>query len=154
MRAEPYMPTVTDRAAGERAAGVSYPRLTRAAAVAVIVGVLAQAALAGGFLAGHAALVQVHMAVGGLLVLSGATLVVAGLVGRRRSREPRSLLAARVGVLLLLLVTASAGLAAGGGTRDLLMLHIPLAILSMGLSSRLLDASGAAARRRQPERRR
>jgi hypothetical protein len=94
------------------------------------------------------------MAVGGLLVLSGATLVVAGLVGRRRSREPRSLLAARVGVLLLLLVTASAGLAAGGGTRDLLMLHIPLAILSMGLSSRLLDASGAAARRRQPERRR
>lgn len=125
--------------------GVSAPRTTRIAALVVMVGILVQASIAGGFLAGHA-LNDIHMIVGIPLVLSGMVLTATGLAGRRRNSEPASLVATRVGVLLVLLLTAVAGILAGQGTRDLLIAHIPLAIISMGLAARLMAASGQAIR--------
>lgn len=121
--------------------GVSAPHTTRIAAFVVMVGILVQASIAGGFLAGHA-LNDIHMIVGIPLVVSGIVLTATGLAGRRRNSEPASLIATRVGVLLALLLTAFAGILAGQGTRDLLIVHIPLAIISMGLAARLVSAAG------------
>lgn len=120
-------------------AQVSAPRVTTIAALIVMVGVLAQAALAGGFLAGYGGLRMIHMVVGMVLVVSAIVLVVVGLFPRRE-RWPR--LAVRIGVLFALLLTGILGLMAGQGSRDLLIAHMPLAIVSMGLASRLITRSG------------
>lgn len=119
-------------------ARVLAPRVTRTASIVVVVGVFVQAALAGGFLAGHSALTDVHMAVGIPLVVSGLALVGIGLFGRRSRREPRRVLLARIGVLTSLLGTAILGILSGAGTRDLLVIHIPLAIVGMVLAVRLV----------------
>lgn len=116
-------------------ARASAPRVTTIAALIVMVGVLAQAALAGGFLAGHGGLRTIHMGVGMVLVVSAIVLVVAGLFPHReRGRR----LAVRVSVLFALVLTGILGVMAGQGSRDLLIAHMPLAIVSMGLASRLV----------------
>lgn len=113
------------------------PRATRVASYVIIGGVLTQAAIAGGFLAGHP-WNDLHMLVGIPLVVSALLLSGIGLIGRRRARtESKSTLVTRLGVFLAILITPIIGIVAADGTRDLLMLHIPLAIVSMGLATRL-----------------
>jgi hypothetical protein len=121
-----------------RAISISAPRTTRVTALIVMIGVLAQAALAGGFLAGNGGLTTVHMIVGMALVVSAIVLVIVGLFPRR---DHRRWLTIRLAVLILLVLTGVAGALAGQGTRDLLIVHIPLAIVSMGMASRLFDAA-------------
>lgn len=121
---------------------VAVPGLTRITAAVIVAGVLVQAILAGGFLAGRPGLVEVHMIVGVILGLTGIILLVGGLIGRRSNPEPVPVLATRTALLLALVVTLIAGMAASElGTRDLLMLHIPLAFIIMGLAGRLLRLS-------------
>jgi hypothetical protein len=112
------------------------PRVTRIASYVIVGGVLVQAGIAGGFLAGHS-LTDVHMLIGFPLIVSAFVLMVVGVFGRRIRREPKSVLLTRLGVLVALLITPILGLVAAAGTRDLLMIHIPLAIVSMGLAARL-----------------
>lgn len=121
---------------------ISAPRTTRVGVWIVMAGVLVQAALAGGFLAGYGRLTTIHMVVGMALIASAMVLVVVGFFPRR---DERRRLVLRIGVLVALIVTGVAGTLAGQGTRDLLIVHIPLAIVSMGLAAQL----GAAARRRR-----
>lgn len=123
-----------------RPPGVAAPLTTRIGSLVVMAGVLIQASIAGGFLAGHD-LNDIHMIVGIPLLLSAIVLVVSGFVGRRKT-ETTSVLVTRLGVLVAILLTALAGLLAGQGARDLLIAHIPLAIISMGLSARLFGAAG------------
>jgi membrane protease YdiL (CAAX protease family) len=140
----------TQNAIGLTGAGPSHvlaPRVTRAAAFTIMGGILLQAAIAGGFLAGHD-WNDLHMALGGVLIVSALVVLGVGLIGRRSRLETRSLLMTRIGVLIVLLATAIVGLVAGQGTRDLLMMHIPLAIISMGLSARLAGAMTAGRSRR------
>jgi hypothetical protein len=112
------------------------PRLTRAASFVIMGGVLVQAGIAGGFLAGHG-WNDIHMSVGIPLMLSALVLLLVGTFGRRIRREPKSVFFTRAGVFLALVITPILGIVAADGTRDLLMAHIPLAIISMGLAARL-----------------
>jgi hypothetical protein len=115
---------------------------TRIAAVVVMAGVVAQATLAGGFLAGHEGWHRVHDVVGSALPLAGLVLVVAGLAVRRV--ESAQLLATRVTVFVALVVEVVAGKAADG-TPNLLILHIPLAIVIIGGAATISTAARAQA---------
>lgn len=114
------------------------PRVTRVAGSVVIAGILIQAAIAGGFLAGYAFLTAVHMLVGVPLIVSSLVLVAAGLVRRNGRREPASRLLNRLGVLVTLIATALIGMIAAGGVRDLLIVHVPLALIGLLLATRLV----------------
>ncbi|HEX6939109.1 MAG TPA: hypothetical protein VF158_06825 [Longimicrobiales bacterium] len=123
---------------------IAAPRLTRAVAGLIMLCILLQALLAGGFLAGRIPL-AVHAGIGHTLGLLGFIILLAGLVGRRSAREPASTLAARITLFVAIAVTIGAGTIAHTGTRDLLMLHIPLAIFAMGIADGLRTAGRRAA---------
>lgn len=134
--------TTTD----SRSTSIAAPRLTRLLAGAIMIGVMVQAVLAGGFLAGRPALRVVHQIIGHSLGLLGFLLLAAGLIGLRRTREPAARLATRAAIFLAAAITVGAGEMASLGTRDLLMLHIPLAISIMGLADSLIRAGRQAGR--------
>ncbi len=120
---------------------VAAPTATRVAAAAIVLGVLAQAVLAGGFLAGRPGLRDLHEYVGYTLLAAAAAVLVAGLVGRRTRPEPLTELATRAALVLALAGTILAGMRASRGSADLLMLHIPLAFAVTGLAARLILVS-------------
>jgi hypothetical protein len=132
--------TSVPRSGGSRLDSVLAPRVTRVASYVIMGGVLVQAAIAGGFLAGHA-WNDLHMFVGTPLMVSALVVLVVGMFGRRIRREPTSVLVTRLGVFLALAMTPILGIVAAQGTRDLLMIHIPLAIIGMGLAARLAGAT-------------
>ncbi len=112
--------------------GVAAPRVTAALAVLFLIAVLAQGAFAGGFLSGHHSWLAAHSDLGDALILVPAAILIAGLAGRRRSADTRSMLASRVALLVLIVVVIGAGHAGGGW----LALHIPAAIATVGLATR------------------
>ena len=103
----------------------------------IVVGVVIQGGLAGGFLAGRPTLRHLHEHLGYGLTVAAAMLLVIGLAGRRR-RPATTRLPTRMALLLALTVTVFAGMRASRGTVDLLMLHIPLAFVVLTLATRLL----------------
>ena len=120
---------------------VAAPMTTLVAAAGTVLGVLAQAALAGGFLAGRPGLRDLHEYVGYALLAAAAVVLVAGLIGRRTRPEPLSELATRAALVLTLAATILAGMRASRGSADLLMLHIPLAFAVTALAIRLIFVS-------------
>ena len=95
-----------------------------------------QAGLAGGFLAGRQPLRGLHEHLGYGLLAAGIALLAIGLFGRRSAVTVQ--LPTRVGLAVALAVTVFAGMRAGRGSSDLLMLHIPLAFAIAALAARLL----------------
>jgi hypothetical protein len=117
---------------------VVVPATTRVLATLIVVGVIGQGVLAGGFLGGREALRSVHELLGYSVLLVGLVVLVTGLVGRRRVREPALVLGNRVGLVVATAVTVFVGMQASRGVQDLLMIHIPLAFLIVGLAIHLL----------------
>ena len=112
------------RASEQRQSPVAAPRVTRAGSFVITGGVLLQAAIAGGFLAGYP-WSGIHMLVGIPLVVSALVIGGVGLVGRRARTEPSEVRLTRLRVLVAILATPIVGLVAAGGTRELLVFHIP-----------------------------
>lgn len=113
-------------------------RLTRILAGFVVTGVLAQAVLAGGFLAGRPALRDLHEQLGYGLLAAAVLLLVVGLVACRHQPPTTAALPTRAALVLALAAAVFAGMRASRGDLDLLMLHIPLAFAAMALAARLL----------------
>jgi hypothetical protein len=108
------------------------PRATIVLAYLLVVGVLVEAAFAGGFVGGHHMWKVWHENLGDFLVLFPLANLVVGLALRRRHPESRSMVATRVVLLLLVVVVVVTGHA--GGT--LLAIHIPAAVATAGLLAR------------------
>lgn len=113
-------------------------RPTQALAGVIVAGVVAQSALAGGFLAGRPALRDVHEHLGYGLLAVGLALLLIGLLGRRYGSAVTVRLPTRIALVVALAVTVFVGMRASRGTSDLLMLHIPLAFGILALATRLL----------------
>jgi hypothetical protein len=123
-------------------ASVAAPRVTAALAVVFLIAVLAQGAFAGGFLSGHHSWLAAHADLGDALILVPLAILIAGLAGRRRRADTRSMLASRVALLVLIVIVIVAGHAGGGW----LALHIPAAIAAVGLATRQAVLAFRAAR--------
>jgi hypothetical protein len=109
---------------------VAAPRTTTILAEILGLGVLAQAAFAGGFLGGHHMWLSWHQRLGDFIVIIPIANLIVGLVARRGQPEAGSALFIRVALVALVIGTEAAGHAAG----SLLALHIPLAVATMGLT--------------------
>jgi hypothetical protein len=123
---------------GESTRILAAPGITRVAAVTILLGVLGQAVVAGGFLAGRAGLRQLHEYLGYSLLVIAVVVLVAGLLGHRSKPESLTAVATRVALVVAVADAVFAGMRASRGTTDLLMLHIPLAFAVTGLAARLL----------------
>jgi hypothetical protein len=108
---------------------VAAPRTTAILAGLLALGVLVEAALAGGFLGGSHTWKSWHENLGTFLILIPLASLLVGLALYRRRPENVSMLANRV-VLLLLVVTVVVTGNAGG---SLLAVHIPAAVAMVGL---------------------
>jgi hypothetical protein len=113
-------------------------RLTRVLAGLVVTGVLVQAVLAGGFLAGRPALRDLHEQLGYGLFIAAVLLLGVGLAARRQQPPATAALPTRAALVLTLAAAVFAGMRASRGSPDLLMLHIPLAFAIVALATRLL----------------
>lgn len=111
--------------------GVAAPRVTAALAGILALGVLIQAAFAGGFLGGHHLWLSWHENLGDVLVLLPLASLVVGLVACRRQPDTPPMLASRVGLVLLVFGVVATGHAG----RSLLAIHIPAAVALVGLIS-------------------
>lgn len=120
-----------DRADRTAAAlGAGWPIVVvRAGAVLVTAQVLAQAALAGGFVSGQIRWLDLHSLNGILLFVSSGLLVAATVLLFRPGRGPWWPIAFTTSVWLLIAGQATAGFA------KLIGLHIPLGVAVMGLIS-------------------
>lgn len=127
-------------AAIEKKNEIAAPRVTRFFAGLIMLGVLLQATLAGGYLAGRVS-IELHGYIGESLALVGLIVLVAGIVGRRSVREPGATLASRIGLFLAIVAAIGLGEMANHGMRDLLMLHIPVALIILGLADGLRRAT-------------
>lgn len=136
-----------DRPGPARPPGAAAPRVTAALAALFLIAVLAQGAFAGGFLSGHHAWLAAHSDTGDALILVPAAILIAGLAGRRRQPDTRLVLASRVALLVLTVIVIAAGHAGGGW----LALHIPAAIATVGLATRLALLAVRAARETRAE---
>jgi len=108
---------------------VAAPRTTAILAGLLALGVLVEAALAGGFLGGSHMWKSWHENLGTFLILIPLASLLVGLALYRRQPEKVSMLANRV-VLLILVVTVVVTGNAGG---SLLAVHIPAAVAMVGL---------------------
>lgn len=126
------------------APAVAARRATRATTGLILVSVFAQALIGGGLLAGRSGIGDLHQPVGHMLVVVGFLPLIVGLIGRRKHREPMRILAMRAGLGVLVLATMFAGDLTAGGTRDLLMAHIPLAVLVVAVGGHLLHTTRLA----------
>ena len=124
---------------------VAAPRTTAILAGLLALGVLVEAALAGGFLGGHRLWKSWHENLGTFLILIPLASLLVGLALYRRRPENVSMLANRV-VLLLLVVTVVVTGNAGG---SLLAVHIPAAVAMVGL---VVSQAMIAAQARDAER--
>ncbi|MET0418874.1 MAG: hypothetical protein ABW022_22895, partial [Actinoplanes sp.] len=103
--------------------------LLRGVSVLVLLQVLVQAALAGGFITGQVSLLGLHSANGILLFLTSGVLVVGAVLLVRPGRGPWWPIALTAGIWLLIAVQAGLGFA------RLVGLHIPIGVTLMGLIS-------------------
>ena len=134
----------TDIPAGRtETTAVAAPLTTTALAGLVALGVLLQGAFAGGFLSGHHVWRGAHETLGDLLIVLPLASLVVGLIAARRQPETKSVLASRVGLLVLLVLVITTGHAG----RGLLALHIPAAIATVGLVTRQFVVASQAIRR-------
>ena len=108
---------------------VAAPRTTAILAGLLALGVLVEAALAGGFLGGSHMWKSWHENLGTFLILIPLASLLVGLALYRRQPEDVLMLANRV-VLLILVVTVVVTGNAGG---SLLAVHIPAAVAMVGL---------------------
>jgi hypothetical protein len=106
------------------------PRATKVLAEILGLGVLAQAAFAGGFLEGHHMWLSWHQRLGDFLVVVPIASLVMGLLATRRQPDTASILLTRIALVAVVIGTEAAGHAAG----SLLALHIPLAVATMALA--------------------
>jgi hypothetical protein len=120
---------------------VAAPRTTAILAGILALGVLLEAALAGGFLGGHHVWKSWHESLGDLLVLPPLLSLIVGLVLRRRQHEAASVLASRIALLILVIAVVVTG--HEGGT--ILAIHIPAAVGTMGLVVRQATMTGSVA---------
>lgn len=118
------------------------PRATKVLAEVLGLGVLAQAAFAGGFLGGHHMWLSWHQRLGDFIVVIPIASLIVGLLACRRKAEATSMLVIRVVLIALAIGTEAAGHA--GGT--LLALHIPLAVAIMALTMWQITTAAAAQR--------
>jgi hypothetical protein len=109
---------------------IAAPRATRVLAEILGLGVLAQAAFAGGFLGGHHMWLSWHQRLGDFIVVIPIVSLVIGLLARRRQAEATLMLLMRAALIALVIGTEAAGHAAG----SLLALHVPLAVATMALT--------------------
>jgi hypothetical protein len=112
--------------------GVAAPRATAVLAAALALGVLAQAAFAGGFLGGHHSWMAWHGNVGDFLTLLPLASLLAGLTSRGHERDTPAVLLSRVALVVMVLVVVVTGHAAADSP-GLLALHIPAAVTIFGL---------------------
>jgi hypothetical protein len=103
--------------------------LVRTLAVVILLQVLIQAALAGGFITGRVSLLGLHSANGILLVLTSTALPVLALLLLRPGRGPWWPIAFSVALWFLIAVQV------GFGFARLIGLHIPIGVTIMGLIS-------------------
>jgi hypothetical protein len=131
---------------------IAAPRATKVLAEILGLGVLAQAAFAGGFLGGHHMWLSWHQRLGDFIVVIPLVSLIVGLVARRRRPDTTSMLLIRVVLVALVIGTEAAGHAAG----SLLALHIPLAVAVMALTMWQItiaaEAQGVNVRRPHPAR--
>lgn len=146
--AEPHNPQ-RGVAAGVDASAAA-PGGTAIGTAVIILGVLVQASVAGGFLAGSAILRALHAYFGYGLLSLAAVVLVAGLVARRSNREPLTILATRVGLFSASAATVFAGMRATRASPVLLMVHIPLSFVITALAARLLILSRRSRARSTP----
>jgi hypothetical protein len=111
------------------ASRVTAPRTTLILAGFLALGVLVEAAIAGGFLGGQHMWMSWHENLGGFLVLPTLASLIVGLALRRRQPENASMLAGRVALLIVVITVVATG--NGGGS--LLAVHIPAAVATFGL---------------------
>lgn len=109
---------------------IAAPRTTKVLDEILGLGVLAQAAFAGGFLGGHHVWLSWHQRPGDFIVVIPLVALIVGLVARRRQPETASMLLVRIGLIALVIGTEAAGHSGG----SLLALHIPLAVAVMALT--------------------
>lgn len=117
------------------------PRITAILAGILALGVVLEATFAGGFLGGHHVWMSWHEGLGNLLVLPPLASLIIGLALRRRERESASMLASRVALLILVIAVVATGHEGG----NLLAVHIPAAVGTMGLVVRQSMPSSASA---------
>lgn len=113
-------------------------KLTQLTTISILAGVVAQGALAGGFLAGQPALHDLHEHLGYGLLAAAVLLLLVGLVARRHRPPATVALPTRAALVLTLATAVFAGMRASRGSPELLMLHIPLAFAIAALAARLL----------------
>jgi hypothetical protein len=113
-----------------RRPGARWPiGVLRAVSVLVLVQVLLQAALAGGFITGQVSLLGLHSANGILLFLTSGLLVVVAVLLVRPGRGPWWPIVLTTALWFLIAVQAGIGFA------RLVGLHIPIGVALMGLIS-------------------
>jgi hypothetical protein len=113
-----------------RRPGARWPiGVLRAVSVLVLVQVLLQAALAGGFITGQVSLLGLHSANGILLFLTSGLLVVVAVLLVRPGRGPWWPIVLTTALWLLIAVQAGIGFA------RLVGLHIPIGVALMGMIS-------------------
>ncbi|MEV6630947.1 hypothetical protein AB0M54_09360 [Actinoplanes sp. NPDC051470] len=111
-----------------RRPGARWPiALLRGVSLLVLIQVLLQAALAGGFITGDVSLLGLHSANGTLLFLTAGLLVVGAVLLVRPGRGPWWPIALTSGIWFLITVQAGLGFARMVG------LHIPIGVALMGL---------------------
>jgi len=108
---------------------IAAPRTTMVLTEVLALGVLVQAAFAGGFLGGHHVWKSWHGNLGDFLVFLPIASLVIGLALRRRQPENFTMLASRVILLIVVLAVVATGHEAGG----LLAVHIPAAVATVGI---------------------
>jgi hypothetical protein len=121
---------------------VAVPRTTMILAEILGLGILVQAAFAGGFLGGHHTWLHWHQRIGDLLVVFPLASLLVALAARRRQTESTSMVSIRIALLVLVVAVEATGHAGG----SFLAVHIPAAVATMALVVHL-GVNSAEARR-------
>jgi hypothetical protein len=121
---------------------VAAPRTTMILAEILGLGILVQAAFAGGFVGGHQTWLHWHQRIGDLLVVFPLASLIVALAARRRQTESTSMVSIRIALLVLVVAVEATGHAGG----SLLAVHIPAAVATMALVVHL-GVNSAEARR-------
>ena len=113
---------------------VTAPRITMTLAGLLALGVLLEAALAGGFLGGSDMWRSWHENLGTVLILIPLASLLVGLSLQRHQPEDALMLASRLALLILVIAVVVTGNVGG----SLLAIHIPAAVAMVGLVTRQL----------------
>ncbi|NNN08144.1 MAG: hypothetical protein HKL85_02995 [Acidimicrobiaceae bacterium] len=108
---------------------IAAPRATALLAEVLALGVLLEAAFAGGFIGGHHMWLSWHQNLGDVLLVLPLASVAIGIGARRRRREAASSLTTRIALLFFAIVAVAAGHEGGA----MLAIHIPAAVVMVGI---------------------